>query len=445
MSKSNSEALESAGRLVGKALQYLAETQGAAYVRQRPVPTIRIKGPGSVAGPVTYEPDWSATAFDLTMAMTETPEYEAFKQAMEDDQRLNSRVDQMIRISIQGARVTPQHVFESLLSASLRKCGETFQLPGSTFRDVWSSVTGSLLAKHTSIRFWSVLENVEVPVGPVELLPNVFIRGLSNDQIEELWTSNKIVQDYYPFESNYLQRNFAGESQTLIETEVKETIAVGEANDMSAGSSLIESVMSSFDSICTAIRLIRPEQISMLPIIVDAQLPWFTKSAYGGGNWNPLPHGRRCILSTEELSEVQKLLQIVRSLRGELSGKAGVFLRRMGMANTRVSLEDKLLDAFIALEAMVLSDSGERGELSFRMSIRLARFLSANSKERQDIFHKSRKAYDLRSTVVHGGQLKPSDKELIPEFLEIAAKATRKYLQTLNKRPDFDWNSLMFD
>ena len=75
-------------------------------------------------------------------------------------------------------------------------------------------------------------------------------------------------------------------------------------------------------------------------------------------------------------------------------------LRRFDFASQRLRVEDRLIDAWIALEALFLP--GERDELRYRVSLRMAYFLSADAVERTMTFQQVRSSYDARSAIVHG-------------------------------------------
>jgi hypothetical protein len=89
----------------------------------------------------------------------------------------------------------------------------------------------------------------------------------------------------------------------------------------------------------------------------------------------------------------------------------GVFalaLRRLLSSSERNSAEDRLIDCWVAFEALFAPDLGS--EMSYRASLRIARYVGADIDERRTTFDGLRNAYAWRSQVVHGSE--PSDKEL---------------------------------
>ena len=125
--------------------------------------------------------------------------------------------------------------------------------------------------------------------------------------------------------------------------------------------------------------------------------------------------------------------------RAAFKGDLGYALHRFDLACTRIDREDELVDLMIAAEALFLTEVS--AELEYRMSLRIAFFLSAKPEERQDLMAKVKKAYDARSWVVHGKTRRvprgvragkqSQDARLAPcasEFEEVMRRALQKAL-----------------
>lgn len=100
------------------------------------------------------------------------------------------------------------------------------------------------------------------------------------------------------------------------------------------------------------------------------------------------------------LDWVEKYLQ----LPADVANACDVPIARLSLANRRVSAGDKAIDGSICLEALLSGRS--RGELTHRLSVRLALLLGRSLEERQQIARKARDFYQLRSNVVHGSSPK---------------------------------------
>ena len=105
---------------------------------------------------------------------------------------------------------------------------------------------------------------------------------------------------------------------------------------------------------------------------------------------------------------------------------------------------DAAIDLGIALEALYLSDlSDDRGELTFRLRIRAARFIGTHAAERKRIFELVGKLYGLRSTAVHIGRLKgqPSSiRQLLNEGFLLGVQSIRKSIAA----GEPDWDAVQF-
>lgn len=66
--------------------------------------------------------------------------------------------------------------------------------------------------------------------------------------------------------------------------------------------------------------------------------------------------------------------------------------------------ENRIIDFFVSLEALY-SLSGEKTEMRYRISNRLATLIGKDANDRKKIQKESRDLYDLRSSIVHGSKI----------------------------------------
>lgn len=90
----------------------------------------------------------------------------------------------------------------------------------------------------------------------------------------------------------------------------------------------------------------------------------------------------------------------------EADRKLKVALDRFSATYQRRLAVDKLIDYWIALEALF---SNSNTELSFKAPLRIARHLGRSIPERASLFELMRKSYDARSKIVHGA---PAPREM---------------------------------
>jgi hypothetical protein len=77
--------------------------------------------------------------------------------------------------------------------------------------------------------------------------------------------------------------------------------------------------------------------------------------------------------------------------------------------------DSQLLDAITTLEALFGTDS----ELSFRLAFRVAALLAANDTERGEMLDLMKGFYDTRSKIVHGGKLRPKNRDDLGKIEEL--------------------------
>ncbi len=80
--------------------------------------------------------------------------------------------------------------------------------------------------------------------------------------------------------------------------------------------------------------------------------------------------------------------------------------RRFSFALDREEIEDRIIDCWVAFEALFLPE--EPGELSYRAAMRIARFVGRTRAERLQLQKTLRDSYKLRSLVAHGRDLTAS-------------------------------------
>lgn len=94
-------------------------------------------------------------------------------------------------------------------------------------------------------------------------------------------------------------------------------------------------------------------------------------------------------------------------------------------------LASQYLDIIFILENLFLRNTYQ--ELSYKLSMRMAYVLGGNNKEkREEIFNFIKKSYDIRSKMVHGGEIKEFDKRRVFKLREL----TKDSLKIFFKKKD---------
>jgi hypothetical protein len=96
-------------------------------------------------------------------------------------------------------------------------------------------------------------------------------------------------------------------------------------------------------------------------------------------------------------------------------------LSRLNSSMQTYDQVDAAIDCRIAIESLFLEN--DRGEYSFKISLRASRFLSTNFEERKEIFKQFNELYGLGSRAVHYGILKHEKGQLLPSELLVIGHA----------------------
>jgi hypothetical protein len=153
----------------------------------------------------------------------------------------------------------------------------------------------------------------------------------------------------------------------------------------------------------------------------------------------PIPHN-------EDWGSVSPLMEAWAKRTPAQREHLRVPLRRINYALRRWSDVDRAIDLGVALEAAFLNDrEPERGELSFTIRLRAARFMGLDRESRQRIAKKTGFLYRLRSIAVHSGTIKnerdgQNTHEALKEGVTFAATVLAK--QIMSGPPD--WADVVF-
>jgi hypothetical protein len=103
-----------------------------------------------------------------------------------------------------------------------------------------------------------------------------------------------------------------------------------------------------------------------------------------------------------------------------------------------------VLDCFAALEALL----GMRDEITFRLALRVAGMLAASDAERVAIFNEMRAWYGVRSTLIHGGVLKPAQLErlaTVDDLRDVVRRVLRGFIRITVEEEDGSYDRKLFE
>ena len=172
-------------------------------------------------------------------------------------------------------------------------------------------------------------------------------------------------------------------------------------------------------------------------------------------------YGTGLKLNDEQCAELQRIWRVSHDTQFQQNKAVALAIRRLGFGIQRDRVEDRLIDVFIAAEALYLTDGSgevkERGELRYRLALRAAVWSEGalDGWTRREVFKHMKAGYDLRSAVAHGSNPKPEDIKLrgkrvaLQEFVTVTEAIVRAGLLKVvdqiepGKRFSIAWDDLI--
>jgi len=270
---------------------------------------------------------------------------------------------------------------------------------------VYADLEASLECKQAVYAVLAPLQHFEGPGEEIRVDATLVLRKLSQDEREYLWHLGE----------------FGGTVDRRDALTVSFCLAASLVTERNATSKLSE-VLGPVMRVVTALRLLKPGQVGVPAVTERLREPAF---GLPGGSVTisaaPAAIGSDYTLLSED---TESLLAMYQALAGAAPpNNLRVALRRFNYAYERTRPEDRLIDHWVALEALFLPDISQ--ELSFRASLRIAYYVAITADEREEVFRKMRLSYDTRSDVVHGQRLKANVREVASDTEEILRRALR--------------------
>lgn len=232
-------------------------------------------------------------------------------------------------------------------------------------------------------------------------LPLGRLRRLSDDELS---------QTYGGFAFDQCILNPLGAiAEWVAEIDVTVPITDGETADASDES--IESEVTGFRAdLLKALRLLKGQPVGIARVSYHSQVPTpFVMEGVSHIHDEYIPTGKY-VLAPCDLPELCDVLERLSTMA--IPQALHLAANRLASAIIRRDPNDKLLDAAIGLEAVLLAQTAEdkyKGEVRHRFAAHYAVHRRAGD-ERIEAYKVARDLYDLRSRVAHGGQLSDSEK-----------------------------------
>ncbi|MDQ6884948.1 MAG: HEPN domain-containing protein [Candidatus Dormibacteraeota bacterium] len=362
---------------------------------------------GGSSGSSRLESDPAATLPIFSMVWSAWPEYQPLRPAVEATPRL---------YAVLGTERWRKDNFE--LDQFLYGFLEDYLTEARNVVGLWDeaifdrlcfNLAASVERKGYSLGAWAVLQHVEVrpPSHQLELIPNYYV----------------VEPD--PYRRSQLQSPLEGSQHWAHPQRYYLKTRVVQAYDQPMNSAHPDP---DFNRCATAIRLAvgGDARIGVTAYLPDE--PGEYRQMGGGrmflGEPRAFLYGKISVLTPDVVRNIESYVRLLPAL----DPTHEIALRRFNQTAERVGGDDKLVDATIGLENLLLPGVDE--ELGFHFALRGAWILAAqDTKLRRSVYSDLKRIYKTRSQVVHAST--KTQKYLTPEVIDGAIEYLRQLLRMI--------------
>ena len=280
-------------------------------------------------------------------------------------------------------------LFKSVISR-IWACNGTFSCDDFAVNQIIEEVEQFFEQSTIKVRFQSRLLNFQMTRDTLEITDSLTIRRLNEHEISELYKESD---------------RFHGLHEFVIEGEDAVKVTFGSLpEDQENYFNLPEKIRDMLDTSILCLRTFKDgivgcNQIRFEPV---GFFPFVGFGTYGKNDIF-VPFGRYELFENEisRFNEYANLVFKVSEPSMEMA------LSRLADAEIRTRPQDKIMDAVVGMEALLLAGLGKedrRGELKYRFSIHFSTLFDSPH-DRHNAFRVAKDLYDLRSTIAHGSNL----------------------------------------
>lgn len=339
-------------------------------------------------------PDLSSLRFSLTIGLLRIPEYDAAATAVENEPLLQDG----ILVGPGGVLLKPEktNITRALLTNFLWRYLRDGKLLDwsearfeETFQELQQEFGHMSVVSHTRLP----LSNIRMGIDSLDLTENMKLEPATIEELDRWLNPDRRLPPIGEGPPNWNTQHVDRPAVLHVRGTVVSRPA---STDVHAA--VAELPMTNVDPAVAALRLVTGTPISVLFQEHDDE----GMLAYSGRgtSWGRSPStlGTTVTLDSDVSERVIYVYRLL--LDSPNVDRLRIPISRWESSLTRINLEDKLIDAWIGLEALLLA--GMEGELTYRASLRLAEFLGTDGATRKEIYHDTKLSYAWRSIIVHG-------------------------------------------
>lgn len=308
------------------------------------------------------------------------------------DALINTHLDQLVGVEGSGQSSFTTHICLHRFLLPLLDEFDELNWNEEKFEKHYRFLEDTFYIEKIPHRAVAPLENFSADISELKIAENLKIIKIKKEELQEIWARGEF--------SPFVNRHKIWHTEYAIEITWDAKKIIGSGNQIPVGSQVkgaIEEVLTSlriYKAGITGFNFIEIKSIQPSVLITGIE-------SIGGLATQPYLGEKYSLQSADNIEFVKLFRSLKAAKTYTIPNYLFVALRRFEYAYSRLLPEDKLLDFMIGFEAIFLKGD-EQQELSYRLSLRSAYFLSETVEERKDVFDFIRRAYKARSEIVHG-------------------------------------------
>lgn len=348
---------------------------------------------------------WYGTQPGQEARLRATPEFREAHTALRRDAVIGPQLDKLIGSLMSARRFEAEQVLDTLAQPT----ASGLEWDDAEFDARYAAFEHAMYADTLPHQLLAPIIGVTGEIESVDLGRGVSMSRMSDDEID-LAFRHGVLRPHWP----HMPIAVAPEYAIKVEYEVKKVVTTGNRErepDWTAidhANSVAARQHEDVERVVNALRL-----LETAPLQLAGTIRWSRAWVVAGGYAvSVAPQSgfvsAMYVLDAARVSDLRVLWSQMQDVR--VDKVLGPAIRRFGYAAERPRPEDRLIDLMIAAEAACLrtGDESERGEVTYRLSLHVAAMVGGT--DRRALFAFIKRAYRVRSIVVHGGT--PSARDL---------------------------------
>ena len=369
--------------------------------------------------------------------LSQLSEWTQVVECLHRDEIINQHLKHQIRSPFEGVSVNESNLLYLIVAGSVDE-KKPFHFNEDIFNSVYGNMERYFYSKTVTRKSICLLLGFDSEVEEINLKEGLRIRRVSEDEIVELWRRSSWFRGLAEFSGfGLLPLKYVLELFT-------------EALKLSGDEEYIMELESDleFDKVISALRLFKKGWVDYPFIIQKASPTLSSETSYYMKGSKRTVHTNLPFRISYKLSkeETEDLSEFYRRIHNKIDCSE-IPLRRFNETYTRRSIEDKLVDYMISFESLYLTGE-EKMEMAYKLAHRVSLLLSTEKEKRKQIFQEMKKAYSLRSDIVHGRKVKKiriANKEYsLSDFVQKIEEHLRLSIRLFLEISKPSWVELMF-